>query len=437
MVVRGDSVTIKVSHLQKCTQARAVLVDAHGDRFQLGLRLASECETSTDGVWRLDYALQVPPGRYYVIAEVQCPGKSDWIPSERVAIDLQRPQVIRFLGQPRGASDPCCDQCGVVLAPAEKAEFPQPAPKSDEPAPAPKENGGSAIGLKTRVSVNGRFDSVVTGSFTGDFDGDFDGEFRGDFEGKFTGTDGTMPGVPFEGKVSTGFRGTGKGKFNGTFDGKFKGTFRGTLQVQPQPAPAASKPAQASTPAAGGGPQLSQSGMTFRRAGSDAGQSAETTAASVPPAGPALSDGSQDDEVKCRCPGQTQTIVIASAANFPLPEFGQHGQRFWSEGAIVYENMQVIICENGQYEVRGKVSTPMTTQFRLQLLLSMKDGTRYTLTLPTKTITLGSDAGRDQQTAVQPLTWRGTAPALIGMTQQVEDVRRYGTARFGSLPPTN
>lgn len=138
-----------------------------------------------------------------------------------------------------------------------------------------------------------------------------------------------------------------------------------------------------------------------------------------------------------------ETFTIASAARFPRPGIDRHFQRYDVDGAIIYENMQFIICnKTGDYELRYCVSTPETVQLRLQLLLQVEEcrPTRktnwYTVTLPTKTIPVEIDPSRDVQVKMRTVVMQGNLPYLAGGKNNIVDIRRRGTARFGSLPPT-
>jgi hypothetical protein len=141
-------------------------------------------------------------------------------------------------------------------------------------------------------------------------------------------------------------------------------------------------------------------------------------------------------------PKSAQEFIIASAASFSRPGFDRGFSRYDIDGAIIYENMRFRLCDDGSYEVRYCVSTPETVQLRIQLLLQLveDDGTQrwHTLTLRPKTIPLIFDPTPKAQVNVdvREVSVRGTAPFLAKRGAQIVDIRRRGSARFGSLPPT-
>ncbi|MFN0054900.1 MAG: hypothetical protein ACKV0T_22240 [Planctomycetales bacterium] len=310
--------------------------------------------------------------------------------------------------------------------------------------------GASAQFDRTQISyVNGRFEKTVQGIFLGELDGTLNGTFDGELDGvcndEVTGIPGPSDAGPspgLRGKLTGKYRATAVGKFVGRFDGEFSGTFKGLFQRTEKPngaatrasgAPAASNPDKPVVEAAPAPPQTDAPAASRSESQSASEESAANDASDPRD----LDDDQTQQALKCKCSKEARQFFIASAAHFPLPVFGRDAQRYDQEGAVLYENMEVMLCNDGRYEVYCRVSTPMTTQVRMQLLLQLDDATWVTLTLPTQTINLDANAGRDEQTRKRKIAIKGYAPSLLGRANDVRDVRRRGTARFGSLPPTS
>jgi hypothetical protein len=133
---------------------------------------------------------------------------------------------------------------------------------------------------------------------------------------------------------------------------------------------------------------------------------------------------------------KSRELVIPTAAHFPLRDFDRFGGAYAREGAVLYENMHVLLRNNGRYKVTCQVTTPVAVQLRLQLHLSTSKET-YTLTLAP--LSVSPDDGFTANSPTEPRTVRfqGYAPWIEKRAQDFVDISRNGTARFGSLPTTN
>lgn len=124
-------------------------------------------------------------------------------------------------------------------------------------------------------------------------------------------------------------------------------------------------------------------------------------------------------------------------AHFPMPRFGQSGQLFKEEGAMIYEGMQFVSYDTGRYRIRFVVGTPgMAVALRLRLVLyDANKGREVTLTLPMISLVAQdtikeTDKGRPRE-ILYLVQANGYLPALKHNLHCYSLVRREGTARFG------
>jgi len=126
---------------------------------------------------------------------------------------------------------------------------------------------------------------------------------------------------------------------------------------------------------------------------------------------------------------------FASAAHFPVREFGARGEVIGREGAVIYEGMRFSHHGDGHYEVSFLVGTPaVPTTLRLRLLVRVRDvegPVWQTLTLPPIQIESHKDAAGKDQPAVWRICHQGYSPMLACNPGRIIAVRREGTARFG------
>lgn len=159
--------------------------------------------------------------------------------------------------------------------------------------------------------------------------------------------------------------------------------------------------------------------------------------------------------------GPASPFYFASAAHFPIREFGPRGELLQRQGLIIYEDMSFRFDRDGQYEVRFRATTPrmpVTVQLQFQIQ-PCENGPWYTVTLAPmefrydeamrekdrcsagdqdpKTGTGESCASAEGQQCCGPVrecVCRGHSEILrrcYGEIGQGVTIRRSGTARFG------
>ena len=81
--------------------------------------------------------------------------------------------------------------------------------------------------------------------------------------------------------------------------------------------------------------------------------------------------------------GDARVFDFAAPARFTIPRFGEQGEEFEDEGALIYEGMRFVWAPNGLYEVRFVVSTPaMPVTLRLQFHVPCAIEGGHSITLP-------------------------------------------------------
>lgn len=144
-------------------------------------------------------------------------------------------------------------------------------------------------------------------------------------------------------------------------------------------------------------------------------------------------------------------FFFASAAHFPIRDFGLKGQPIDRDGLIIYEDMEFRFDRHGNYEVHFRATTPdLPTTLRLQFQIQPhRSGPWYTVTLAPidfkypakvaeKTCASGNcDNANDSKPCcgkVRECICRGHSEILrrcYGEMGQDARIRREGTARFG------
>jgi len=130
-------------------------------------------------------------------------------------------------------------------------------------------------------------------------------------------------------------------------------------------------------------------------------------------------------------------FYFASAAYFPIRQFGVQGQVLEREGAVIYEDMAFSFDREGNYNVRFTVGTPaVPTTIQLRFLIQpCPGGPWYTITLepigfpPTKIAD-----GKYTPSVFRNHVVEGQSEVLrrcYGEMGQNATIRREGTARFG------
>jgi hypothetical protein len=150
--------------------------------------------------------------------------------------------------------------------------------------------------------------------------------------------------------------------------------------------------------------------------------------------------------------GPSSPFYFASAAHFPLPDYGLRGERIDRGGLTIYEDMEFRFDRQGNYEVRFRATAPaMPTTVQLQFQIQpCRGGPWYTVTLaPIEFKYPDSNAGKakcasasicgesqEQQCCgpVRDCVCQGRSEILrrcYGEMGQDASIRRTGTARFG------
>lgn len=155
--------------------------------------------------------------------------------------------------------------------------------------------------------------------------------------------------------------------------------------------------------------------------------------------------------------GPSSPFYFASAAHFPLREFGLRGEPLDRDGIIIYEDMAFHFDRDGNYEVHFRASAPpMPATMRLQFQIQPhRDGPWYTVTLAPiefpyssakseKTNCSGSQCYDDHSQCsddsksccgeARECVCRGKSEILkrcYGQMGQDAKIRRSGTARIG------
>lgn len=154
--------------------------------------------------------------------------------------------------------------------------------------------------------------------------------------------------------------------------------------------------------------------------------------------------------------GPSSPFVFATAAHFPIREFGLRGKPLDREGIVIYEDMALHFDRDGNYEVHFRATAPqMPVTIRLQFQIQPNPGRPwYTITLapiefpypPAKDEQVaslrsscsknGSSCRDDQECCgeVRSCFCKGHSEILrrcYGEMGQDARIRRSGTARFG------
>ncbi len=135
--------------------------------------------------------------------------------------------------------------------------------------------------------------------------------------------------------------------------------------------------------------------------------------------------------------GPPSPFYFASAAHFPMRQFGPNGEVVDCEGAVIYEDMEFSFDRDGNYKVRFTIGTPaMPTTIRLRFLIQpQSEGPWYTVTLdPIKfPPTVGKTDDVKAQVTHDHIE-RGRSEILrrfYGQMGSDATIRREGNARFG------
>lgn len=138
----------------------------------------------------------------------------------------------------------------------------------------------------------------------------------------------------------------------------------------------------------------------------------------------------------CRLPASTrlkyEPFLFDRAAHFPWNRFGEDGPIEPEDAMVIYEGMQLVMFEDGQFLLSFLASTPPTpVTLRLRFIAQTDLGSRQ-ITIPP--IRIEPDLAVDEPN--QPGLWRvvhsGFAPHWKFVNPRT--VERYGAARFGSIP---
>lgn len=132
-----------------------------------------------------------------------------------------------------------------------------------------------------------------------------------------------------------------------------------------------------------------------------------------------------------------QEYAFPYPAAFPISRFSRSGDRIKTEGAVL-DQMRLAIAKDGRYQLDFDARTTVRAEIKLQLFIKMKDGEWYPITLPAKTILPANYTrqrfGAESGSATSFVSITGYAPILVNQQNQISDIRRRGSATFGSRP---
>ncbi len=138
-------------------------------------------------------------------------------------------------------------------------------------------------------------------------------------------------------------------------------------------------------------------------------------------------------------------FVFPYPASFPVPRYGQQGTKIETEG-VVLDQMRLVIARNGQYQLDFIARTTMRAEINLQLLVQLDNQIEnqidnqnwYPITLPRQTIIpekyKSSSSGSVESDEPQWISIKGYAPIFVNKRDMIQDIRRRGTAVFGTRP---
>ncbi len=137
-------------------------------------------------------------------------------------------------------------------------------------------------------------------------------------------------------------------------------------------------------------------------------------------------------------------FYFASAAYFPVRDFGFHGEVLDREGAVIHEDMKFSFDREGRYALEFAISTPaVPATVRMQLLIQPSSGAPwYTITLPPMQFkpevgerhATGGESDEKECVVVYNHKCSGRSEILRRCYPQMAGdatIRREGTARFG------
>jgi len=135
--------------------------------------------------------------------------------------------------------------------------------------------------------------------------------------------------------------------------------------------------------------------------------------------------------------GPPSPFFFASAAHFPLRDFGPRGEVMDRPGAVIYEDMVFSFDRDGNYNLRFTIETPaMPTTIHMQLLLQPGEGRPwYTITLPAMVFRPDEGkAGWPKPKLHRDYVVEGRSEILHRCYAEMgkgATIRRTGSARFG------
>lgn len=124
-------------------------------------------------------------------------------------------------------------------------------------------------------------------------------------------------------------------------------------------------------------------------------------------------------------------------ASFPIPRFSRYGKAFDSEGAVL-DRMHILIAKDGKFKLIYDVRTTVRAEIDLQLQVKLNDGAWYPITLPKQTVyppetnPLHSNASREESNKERVIL--GYSSLFATKSSEIKDIRRRGTAVFGTRP---
>ena len=150
------------------------------------------------------------------------------------------------------------------------------------------------------------------------------------------------------------------------------------------------------------------------------------------PANPPLDCSATASDARSQVMTSTQ-FPFHEPAHFPLIQFGQDGEAQPEDGLTIEEGMRLDLFEDGRYLVYFQATAPaLPVTVRLRFVAVTDQGPRQ-ITIPPIRIAPDSDLADHNH----PKRWRVVHFGVNGtgwVGVNPRDVKRFGTARFGSLP---
>lgn len=135
---------------------------------------------------------------------------------------------------------------------------------------------------------------------------------------------------------------------------------------------------------------------------------------------------------------QAHRLVFDQPTHVPFDRLGTAGMMFRDEGLLIAEGMELVLRDDGGYRLKINVSSPIAVRLRLQIQLVTSDEWCHTITVPVQSVpaSLGSATMSSEDQGWHSIEVQGRIASLSQWANRVIDMRRSGSAQFGSLPET-